>query len=74
MDSTNTDDRDVRYTTILKQQLGENGLSILSTISILFILCLTIIIVTMVSVLRTKVYSGINSDISETHINISGKK
>lgn len=44
MDQNDEETRDTRYQEILKQQLGENGITLITNISLLFILSLFIII------------------------------
>lgn len=44
MNDEETETRDVRFKNILKQQLGENGMNIITNLSLLFVLCLFIVI------------------------------
>lgn len=66
MNQDDEETRDTRYQEILKQQLGENGITLITNISLLFILSLFIIISACIASLFH--YTKMNSENKENVI------
>lgn len=61
-------ERDVRFKEIIESQLGENGLSILTNMSFLFVFCLIIMISTISLSLLTKSTIAIDKTVDTNNI------